>query len=85
MRKSVAGRMITSTCILRQLASKGTGIITAIFPSTLLLAASLSIRVLCPLLIVAVTLMPDPGEGEPSAFVTTAYARVNVSDVRAHV
>ena len=47
--------------------------ITVILPSALLLAASLSIRVLCPLLIVAVTVILEPGEGEPSALVTTAY------------
>ena len=66
------------TFILRQLASEGIGIVTAIFPSMLLLAMSLSSRVLCPLLIVTVTLALEPREGEPSALVITACACVCV-------
>ena len=64
------------TFILRQFALEGTGMFTATLPSLALLATSRSITVFCPLLITAVTLILKPGEGEPSALVTTAYARV---------
>ena len=63
------------TFILRQFAFEGTGMFTATLPSLALLATSRSITVLCPL-IMAVTLILEPGEGEPSALVTIAYARV---------